>query len=99
MPDLVDRLMGVNLEHGVPSGTRIPIHGFCSVLAEYIRGGLTGAEATALWDMTAAQISQAQALIVKMQAGDIDRKHLKDVLYLAELGEYDRSKVLARLGF
>lgn len=99
MPDLVDRLMGVDIDGDVPSETKIRIHEFCSVVSEYNRGGLTTTEATSLWDLDATQRTQAQTLIGKMDDGSIDRHHLKDVLYLAELGIYDRAKVLSRLGF
>jgi hypothetical protein len=99
MPDLVDRLMGVDIDPEDPQTSNIPVHAFCSVVAEYMRGGITGAQAVALWNMTSQQVNQAQAVIDRVESGDLTRELLKDVLYLATLRTYDRAKVLSRLGF
>lgn len=59
MAELVERLMGVNTD----GRRKVPIHQFQAAAAEWARGRMTAAQAIAMFELTAAEQTEAQALV------------------------------------
>lgn len=59
MAELVERLMGLNTD----GRRKLPVHQFQAIAAEWGRGTMTGAQATAALELSAAEASEAQAIV------------------------------------
>lgn len=58
---LYTRLMGIDMP-------KIPVHGFMSVMQEYMLGNMTGAQASAAFNLNGAEQAEALALRNVIQA-------------------------------
>ena len=92
MATLHERLIGAGLpSEGQPAERKIAIHAFMGAIRENIAGELTNAEFVAMFNLDAAQTTQAGTLKDLISAAPDDIKLLrvfKDWLYLGET--YDR---------
>jgi len=84
MADLFERLSGINLVEG---DDKLAIHAFTGAINELRRGKITGAEITAMFNLTSEQVTAALVLkdliVAAPQKAEFMRV-FKDVLYLAE---------------
>lgn len=107
---LYDRLIGYDDLGNLVEG-KIPIHAFSSILAEFARGRLTGAQANAAVELVsgmplnAAEQTEAQALLATITGSATAKlaraKEVDDVLILGEhqVVEYNTpTEVRIRLG-
>ena len=99
MADLVDRLMGLESD-GTAATTKIPIHGFASMMDEKEDGvsSITGAYLTTLWTLDAGQVTQLQTIFTRYTSNALNRTRVKATLYNGELGYYTKAQVVSRLG-
>ncbi len=93
---LMTRLIDPN-----PGEVKLPVHQFMAALAELARGEVTRAQVIAFFSLSASEETQLDEFIAN-QAGSgsklINRQEIHDVLMLGEIGAYNVSQALTRLG-
>jgi len=73
---------------------KIAVHTFMALLAEYKRGAITAQQAINALELSAGEVTQVQALITRIDANQVDRAMIHDVLLLLETGLY--TEILAQ---
>ena len=103
MATLFERLTGIGLDVN-DDGTngKMGIHSFSGALNELRRGKMTGAEIVAIYNLDAAQTTNAIAikdLIVAAPQRTEFMRVLKDCLYMGESGDYylTQAELISRL--
>jgi hypothetical protein len=100
MATLYARLSGVGLIEG--EGGKIAIHSFIGALYDFQSGYLTGQQVVQIYNLDAAQTTQAQALKDLIAAAPnkaLFMRVFKNCLYMAESGDYylTQPELIARL--
>ncbi len=88
---LLDRLLGTE-------NPKLPVHQFMAALAEYERSAITKQNIVDTFDLDETEATALQDFLDEIDASNIGRAQIHDVLMLGESGLYTKIQVKNRLG-
>ena len=91
---LLTRLISPDKEAGE---IKLPVHQFTSELAEYHRGYIPKSKMVADFNLSAAEETQLDNFLLKIESGSFTREEFHDVMMMGERGLYTPLEVTTRL--